>query len=184
MELVGKIVAVDLDYLNHRPKITIELTSQRPIATQEFAELQEKERIRIGLEEDCDKRSRNANNALWKLCSKIADKLGSSKDEVYFEQLKKYGQSFLVPLTPDTNPKGYFKYYEFREKGQLSGKPCDWYVVYKGSSEYTTKEMSILLQGTNDDCREIGLETIEDYKIKELLESWEGNGKVHNADKS
>ena len=33
MEITGKIVATDLDYIKHKHKITIEIDSQRVIAT-------------------------------------------------------------------------------------------------------------------------------------------------------
>ena len=79
----------------------------------------------------------------------------------------------VTVLNSPINPKGYFKYYEFREQGKINNKECDWYVVYKGSSEYNRKEMSILLEGTNNDCKELGVETIEEYKMKKLIEEWE-----------
>lgn len=172
MEITGKIVGIDLDFLNHKPKLTIQLNRQDILTTDEFTKLKELDKINVVLEEITQKRGLNANSCLWKLCSQIAEKLGTSKEEIYLEQLKKYGQSLLIPVLPDTKPDGYFKYYEFREKGRLNGKQCDWYIVYKGSSEYTTKEMSILLEGTNNDCKELGIETIEEYKLRTLLKEW------------
>ena len=173
MEITGKIVATDLDYLNHKPKLTIQIDNQRVIATEEYTRLSNLDSIIISLEEHIEKRGTNANSALWVLCNKIANVLGITKEEAYIHQLKKYGQSFLVPLTIGRDPKGYFKYYEYREKGEINGKACNWYVVYKGSSEYNKKEMSVLLEGTNNDCKELGIETIEEYKIKKLIEEWE-----------
>lgn len=172
METTGKIVGIDLDFLNHKPKLTIQLNRQDILTTDEFTKLKELNIINIILEQPTHKRGLNANSCFWKLCSQIAEKLGTSKEEIYLEQLKKYGQSLLIPVLPDTKPDGYFKYYEFREKGVLNGKQCDWYIVYKGSSEYTTKEMSILLEGTNNDCKELGIETIEEYKLRTLLKEW------------
>ena len=172
METTGKIVGLDLDFLNHKPKLTIQLNRQDILTTDEFTKLKELDKINVVLEEIIQKRGLNANSCLWKLCSQIAEKLGTSKEEIYLEQLKKYGQSLLIPVLPDTKPDGYFKYYDFREKGVLNGKQCDWYIVYKGSSEYTTKEMSILLEGTNNDCKELGIETIEEYKLRTLLKEW------------
>lgn len=172
MEITGKIVATDLDYVKHKPKITIEIDSQRVIATDEYTKLSNLDKIKISLEEEIEKRGTNANSALWVLCNKIANVIGTTKEETYLMQLKKYGQSFLVPLTVGTDPKGYFKYYEYRERGEINGKLCDWYTVYKGSSAYNKREMSILLEGTNNDCKELGVETIEEYKMNKLIEEW------------
>ena len=44
------------------------------------------------------KRSLDANAYFWVLVGKIADKLRASKDEIYFEMLKKYGQSITVTV--------------------------------------------------------------------------------------
>ena len=175
METTGKIVGLDLDFLNHKPKLTIQLNRQDILTTDEFTKLKELDKINVVLEEITQKRGLNANSCLWKLCSQIAEKLGTSKEEIYLEQLKKYGQSLLIPVLPGTKPDGYFKYYEFREKGRINNKECDWYIVYKGSSEYTTKEMSILLGGTNEDCKELGIETIEEYKLRTLLKEWDND---------
>lgn len=173
MEVTGKIVDLELDFGLHRPKVTLEFDNQRVIATDEWSKLRDSEKISITLEEEKEKRGTNANSALWVLCNKIANVIGTSKEETYLIQLKKYGQSFLVPLSIGLDPTGYFKYYEFREKGEINGKRCNWFIVYKGSSEYTKQEMQVLLEGTNNDCKEMGLETIEDYKMKKLIEEWE-----------
>ena len=58
------------------------------------------------------KRSLNANAYAWALIGKIADVLRNSKDEIYLEMLKKYGQSEIVSVLSDINVTGYFKYFE------------------------------------------------------------------------
>ena len=49
MKLKGKIVDINLDFLNHKPKITIELTNQEDICTDEFNMLQQEELIDVEL---------------------------------------------------------------------------------------------------------------------------------------
>ena len=114
----------------------------------------------------------NANAYAWVLITQIAEKINSSKEEVYLDMLRNYGQVLLVPLIPGMNPSGYFKYYEFLEKGKLNGKECDWYKVYKGSSEYDTKEMSILIEGIVYEAKQLDIETLEEYKLDKLIEEW------------
>ena len=119
-----------------------------------------------------EKRSLNANSYCWKLCTLIAEKLGSSKDEVYLEELKRYGVSLLIPVEPDTKPYDYFKYYEYVQKGTLNNKRCDWYKIFKGTSEYDTKEMSALLDGIVQDAKELDIPTLDEYKLEELVNKW------------
>lgn len=121
-----------------------------------------------------NKRSKNANSYLWKLVGQIADLMGSSKEEIYLEELKKYGQSLLIPVSKGKKPDGYFKYYEFECTGKIGRKEADWYKIYKGSSTYDTREMSFLLNGVVEDCKELEIPTLEDYRIEKLIEEWEG----------
>ena len=81
MELTGKIVATDLDYIRHKPKITIEIDSQRVIATEEYTKLSNLDKIKISLEEEIEKRGTNANSAFWVLCNKIANIIGTTKEQ-------------------------------------------------------------------------------------------------------
>lgn len=119
-----------------------------------------------------NKRSKNANSYLWELIGKIADVLGSSKEEIYLQELKKYGQSLLIPVQKGTLPNGYLKYYELECTSTINGKEADWYKVYKGSSNYDTKEMSILIEGVVSDCKELDIQTLEDYEIDQLVKEW------------
>lgn len=124
------------------------------------------------IKEHKEKRSLQANAYCWKLCTEIANVLGTTKDEVYLEELKRYGQSMLIPVAKDSKPNGYFKYYEFEGKRLLNGRELNFYKVFKGSSEYDSKEMSILLDGIVQDAKELDIETLEDIKINKLIEEW------------
>lgn len=118
------------------------------------------------------KRSLSANAYCWVLCTKIAEVLNSTKDEVYLEELKRYGQVLIVPVGKDKQPDGYFKYYEFESRRKLNGVVVDFYKVFKGSSEYDTKEMSVLINGIVQDAKELDIETLEDIRINQLIEEW------------
>ena len=119
------------------------------------------------------KRSLNSNAYLWVLCTKIAEILNLSKEEVYVKMLEDYGVSILVPLTPETEPEKYFKYYSYFEKGQLNGKACKWYKVFKGSSEYDSKEMTHLLNGVVEEAKQLGIMTLDELEIQEMLDRWQ-----------
>ena len=119
------------------------------------------------------KRSLNSNAYLWLLCTKIADIMNLSKEEVYVRMLEDYGVSILVPLTPDRRPEVYFKYFKYFDKGQLNGRPCVWYKVFKGSSEYDSIEMTHLLNGVVEEAKNLGIVTLDELELKEMLDRWE-----------
>lgn len=125
------------------------------------------------IKEHRQKRSLNSNSYCWYLCTKIAEVLNTTKDEVYLEELKRYGQALIVPVGKDKKPDGYFKYYEFEGRRLMNKVEVDFYKVFKGSSEYDSKEMSVLINGIVQDAKELDIETLDDIRINQLIEEWE-----------
>ncbi len=124
------------------------------------------------IEEYKEKRSLNSNSYCWVLIGKIADILRTSKDEIYLIMLKKYGQSELVSVLSNINIEGYFKYYEVVGTSMLNNKEFTHYKVFKGSSKYDTREMSILIDGIVQEAKELGIETKSQEEIDSLLNNW------------
>lgn len=120
-----------------------------------------------------EKRSLNANSYLWKLVTEIGNTLSKSKEEVYLQMLIDYGQSEMISILSDIDVKGYFKYYKLAGSSMLNGKLFNHYKVYKGSSDYDTKEMFILLNGVVQEAKNLGIKTKEDYELEKLIEEWE-----------
>lgn len=120
-----------------------------------------------------EKRSLNANSYLWKLVTEIGNALSKSKEEVYLQMLIDYGQSEMISILSDIDVKGYFKYYKLAGSSMLNGKLFNHYKVYKGSSDYDTKEMFILLNGVVQEAKNLGIKTKEDYELEKLIEEWE-----------
>lgn len=116
-----------------------------------------------------EKRSLNANSYCWKLCTEIASAINSDKDSVYLLMLKRYGVSDLVAMLNKINIEDYFKYYDVESRTEK----YTWYKIYKGSSKYDTKEMSVLLNGIVSECKEMGIPTKEDLEINSLIDEWE-----------
>ena len=118
------------------------------------------------------KRSLNANAYAWVLITKIANAMRLSKEEVYLNMLKHYGQSEIVSVLSKINVSGYFKYYEKIGTATLQGKEFTHYKVYKGSSEYDTREMSILIDGIVQEAKNMDIETLSDDEILHLKQLW------------
>lgn len=118
------------------------------------------------------KRSTDANALCWKLCTEIANILRTDKESVYLEMLKRYGQSDIVSVVSSVNVKGYFKYYDEFGRGTVNGKEFTHYKVYKGSSEYDTREMSILLDGIIDEAKVLDIDVISEREKSLLLTEW------------
>ena len=124
---------------------------------------------RFDLEEHHEKRSLSANAYAWVLIGKIADTLRKSKEDVYFQMLKDYGQGEFVSVLSSIDVKGYFKHYEEYGKGHVEGREFTHYKVYKGSSEYEPKEMAILIDGIVQEAKALDIETRTPAEIDEMI---------------
>ena len=118
------------------------------------------------------KRSNDANSMCWAICTEIANVLRADKDSIYLDMLKSYGQSEIVSVASSVDVKGYFKYYDEFGKGTVNGKEFTHYKVYKGSSEYDTREMSILLDGIIDEAKALDIDVISEREKSLLLQEW------------
>lgn len=119
-----------------------------------------------------EKRSLNANNYAWHLIGEIANILRKTKEEVYLQMLKDYGQSEMVSILSSINIKGYFKYYQEAGKTMLNNKEFTHYHIYKGTSEYDTKEMSIFIDGVVQEAEQLNIPTKTPTQIEELKRMW------------
>ena len=134
---------------------------------------QDREKV-FEVKEHKEKRSLTANAYAWSLIGKIADALRTSKEETYLTMLKRYGQSEIVSVISSIDVTGYFKYYEPIGNATLQGKEFTHYKIFKGSSEYNTKEMAILIDGIISEAKDLDIETLPPREVERLKEMWNG----------
>ena len=114
------------------------------------------------------KRSLSQNAYAWKLITEIGNVLNKSKEEVYIQMLKDYGQSEVVSILSEVIPDGYFKYFEPIGTGIVNDKEFTHYRIYKGSSEFDSKEMTIFIDGIIQECTQLGIPTLTPDEIASL----------------
>lgn len=140
----------------------------KPIKIIEWLYNQDKDKI-FEIKEHKDKRSLSQNAYAWKLIMELANVLRKSKEEVYLQMLKDYGQSEIVVILSTVNPHGYFKYYDKVRDVIIKGNQFTQYKIYKGSSHFDTREMSIFIEGIIQECKNIGgIETLTFDEIARL----------------
>lgn len=132
---------------------------------------QERDKV-FEIKEYKEKRSLNANNYAWKLITEIGNKLSKSKEEVYLQMLKDYGQQEMISVLSSINPKGFFKYYEKAGTSVLNNKEFTHYRIYKGTSEYDTKEMSIFIDGVVQEAKQLNIDVRTPEEIERLKRLW------------
>lgn len=129
--------------------------------------VQDREKI-FEVKEHKEHRTLSQNAYLWKLVNEMANKLNKTKEEVYLQMLKDYGQSEVISMLSSINPKGYFKYYEPIGTGIVNNKEFTHYKLFKGSSEYDTLEMKYLLDGVIQECENMQIPTLTYEQIEKM----------------
>lgn len=169
--MIAKIHGVPVpDYKNMKWLITFEI-EQDPLF---YDDLKDKT-LNLELREHKKKRSLDANAYCWVLCSKLADELKSSKDEVYEEMIQRYSvpdydDNGYITITileriPIEKIGGHWKF--IKRAGQFRS-----YLRLKGSSEMDSKEMSNLLDGIVTECKEMGIETATPEELERMKQQW------------
>lgn len=133
--------------------------------------------IQIGLNEEIKvkrkKRSKNANSYFWELLQKLCFEMNIDLIEEYRKRVKELGicQTFeldnknLATFEHLWNERGIAWFTEKVEQG--ANKTI--INAYYGSSSYNSKQFSKLLDNLVQDCREVGIQTLDDLEINELI---------------
>lgn len=176
MNFTGKIQNISKDWNTGQFHITF--TMNEPSAINQVESIRECEKLSIEAKKYREKRSLDANAYLWILCTKIAEVVQSSKDEIYEEMLQKYGYIYqdedgyitvTVKAEVDMSKiQGHWKHY--KSNGKFSS-----YLMIKGSSEYDTGEMAKFIDAVVLEAKELGIETATPEEIERMKSLWGSN---------
>lgn len=167
MRVTGRLKSVSA---NPFGKLTITFeVNERSKAIEELAKIQNAE-LTINAEKVKEKRSLNANAYFWQLVDKIAKVLKSEKWTIYLLQLSKYGvfTDLMIPIGAKKELDKVFRYIEILDEDyETQTLRC-----YTGSSEYDRKQMYDLIEGTVQDAKDLGIETLTPRELGSMIASW------------
>lgn len=151
-------------------QITLEVDEQPTV----YDELKEQE-LSIELKRYKKKRSLDANAYQWVLCTKIAEKLGTSKDEVQDLMIQRYSEFdkdedgyitiTMLDRIPVSKLGGHWKL--IGQNGKFNS-----YMRLVGSSEMDSAQMARLLEGVVSEAKELGIETETPEELKRMEALW------------
>lgn len=125
------------------------------------------------------RRSRDANSYLWTLCEQLARALGLTAVQVYRDAVREAGvyKDFhgLTPGEAKTLRHAWGRQGIGWTAEQLDFEPDGQHVIlraYYGSSVYSTKQMSRLIDHVVQDCRAVGIETLTPLELDRLKGDW------------
>lgn len=176
METTGKLVSATRDIVSGKLNITFQIDTA-PV--EELNSIAQLESLDIKAVKHRKKRSLNANDYFHVLVGKIADNLTISKAKSKNILISKYGQ---VELLPDGSPLIYktnapVEYMmELESIHSIPVKYTDdatFYKIYRGSHTYDSKEMSVLIDGTVADAKDLGIETMTPDELRRMVSAWQ-----------
>lgn len=171
METTGKIKSISRDIRTGRIIISFEIEE---VPAEELQRLSEADKLTIKATKYQKHRSLDANAYFWVLCGRIAEALGSDKWTVYTELLSRYGQYTHVVCRPEVVGKVKQEWRATEELGPVTvnGQQGIQLRCYIGSSNYDTREMSVLIDGTVSEAKELGIETLPPEEVERLKHEW------------
>lgn len=175
-EFSGKMKNLTFDHTTKKALLTLSINEESDVKQLVCSELRDAE-VSVKIDKHRKKRSLNANSYAWKLIGEISDILRASKNEIYLLMLKRYGQSEMVSVLAAVPMDGYFKYFEEAGESRLNGKLFKHYRIYKGSSEFDTREMSVFIDGIVSEAKALGIQTETPEELLNIKSLWETGGK-------
>jgi hypothetical protein len=177
MQANGNVKSIQRDFVTNKTIITMMLDNVSPAVLQSFSS---EEKYQITIVKPRKKRSNDANSYFHVLVGKIADALRISKPHCKNMLLGRYGQREMQDGKPIII--SVYSTVDMMERedihtiaigyGTVNGKEFTHYAVIRGSHTYNTKEMSILIDGTVDEAKGLGIETIPPDELKLMLSKW------------
>lgn len=178
MQITGQIIDLGVDAHSRKTKISVILDTKQIDIVEK---LKNENKLDIKINKHREKRSLNANSYFWKLLQEICDYQGIDTVEDYKRRVKQLG-IFRQFRIEDKNVKTFEKMWsaqgtawfcEIFDTEIINNTVFKIINAYYGSSSFNTKQMSRLIDGLVQDCRDSGIETKTQAEINSLLESWD-----------
>ena len=176
-----KANSIDLSQSRHGYTLTLSLAEKPNMAEIEqlYSHCDNNKVLDVRIKKFRKKRSLDANAYLWVLLQKLAEKLDTSKDELYKNFVKQFGSFEVVPIRNDVVEK-WCSNWSAKGIGWITDttdSKLDGYTNvfnYYGTSTYDTEEMSRLLNEVVESCKENGIETKCTEELSRLYDMWNG----------
>ena len=182
MRYTGFLKDLFLDWKSRKTRVTLEIDAK----PEDLEKLKDK-KLTVEIKQYREKRSLDANAYYWQLLTQLADALNISKPAAHNRMLRQYGQLMIIDeqavytVLPDSEEAekaiNAAETYHLKPTSQVKqgkgGKMYRTYMMLRGSSDYDTKEMSVLINGLVEECKEQGVETIPPDELRRILSNAE-----------
>ncbi len=138
--------------------------------------------VRLTVKEWREKRSLDANAYFWVLVTKLAGVTRRTNTSVHNRMIADYGEIDMTIKTiilADDIDWQELPWIHLKPTSATrvldDGKLYRVYLVMRGSHTYNTKEMSRLIDGVVDECKQVGIETMTPGELKRMVNAWKAS---------
>jgi len=134
--------------------------------------------ITLTLKQKKKNRSLDANAYFWLLAGKLAEAMNIPKTDIYRGYIKEIGGNSEIVCIQDRAVDTLVNGWQRNGIGWVADKfpsklkGCTNVILYTGSSEYDTGQMSRLIELIVQDCKAVGISTKTPDEINNLLSLW------------
>lgn len=178
MDFIGKIKDVKMP-TEDTVEFTINTDNTTIIEELEKEVLKQKD-LNISIKRIYSKRSLDANAYFHFLVNKLARHFNISDEKMKVKMNLQYGTiardknnnivGVKIPVSADINE--FYHYAKWFGKCIENGKEFNKYIFYKETHTLNVKEMSDLIQGVVQECRDYDIPTKTDDEINQMVNNW------------
>lgn len=186
MESAGKIVSISRSFPERKTLVTVELDDVAPEAVEGLIG----KVLNIALKIFRKKRTLTQNGYYWQLIGKVSDKTGLSGARLHNELLRKHPHPVIDDRTMTTwcwwledTEENWIKTLEDEKNhlyptSEFDAEGKRKYMLLRGSSDYNTEEMGVLLDSLIERAKEYGVETKTPDELAHMRQMEEGHVRV------
>lgn len=179
MIFTGKLTDVSIDFNSRKPKLTF--LADDTDSLNQVDEIKDIDKLSIEAKKYRNQRSIDANAYFHLLVNKLARYFSISDTEMKTKMNLEYGTVALnldgtkvgIKVPKGTKIEKFYPYCKWFGEC-IEGDLCfDKYLIYKQTHTLDSKEMSQLINGVVQECKEVGIETLTDEELKSMMENYE-----------
>ena len=178
METTGRVKDIGRDLMTDKYVVSFVVDSN----LEDLENISKQEKLNIKAVRYSEKRSLSSNAYFHLLVGKIAAVLQSSNTGVKNRLIREYGAfEYIDDQIPTFRLKAEYEDamlvredIHVKPIGREFADGCEWvrFAFMRGSHTYTTAEMSRLIDGTVEEAKALGIETLPPEELERMVNAW------------
>ena len=176
MKIKARLNSIAQDYSTRKYTISLDMIDGNIAEIEKYKDKD----LAVEIKQYRKARSLDANAMLWACLGDISAVTGIDKWSLYIKYLRECGQYTMIDIKAEALPmfKRVYRECELVGSRYVDGEEILQVLCYYGSSNYDSKEFSILLDKVISDMKEAGLDVPTSKEMERALEIWQNEQEI------